>query len=259
MGFLTGKRALITGIASKRSIAWGIASAMHEQGAELAFTYQSDRLLSRVQECAAALNSNIVLECDVEQDTSIDTLFTNLHQHWHSFDILVHSIGFAPKEQISGDFLENITRKGFHTAHDISAYSFPALAKAATPMLNTGASLIALTYLGAIQAMPSYNTMGLAKASLEASIRYAAQSLGSKGIRVNGISAGPIKTLASAGVSDFKKMLSHVENVSPLRENVTIEEVGNTAAFLASDLASGITSEIIYVDKGYRNIGMPRL
>lgn len=259
MAFLEGKRALITGIASQRSIAWGIAQAMHAQGAELAFTYQSERLKSRVESCANELSSNIVIECDVQSDASIHQLFSELKQHWNEFDILVHSIGFAPKEQISGDFLDNITREGFQTAHDISAYSFPALAKTAKPMLSSKASLIALTYLGAVQAMPSYNTMGLAKASLEAAIRYTAQSLGSDGIRVNGISAGPIKTLAAAGVKDFKKMLEHVEKTSPLNENVTIEEVGNAAAFLCSDLASGITSEIIYVDKGYRNMGMPRL
>lgn len=259
MSFLQGKRALITGIASQRSIAWGIAQAMHEQGAELAFTYQSERLKSRVEDCANKLSSNIVIECDVQSDSSINRLFTELKQYWDQFDILVHSIGFAPKEQISGDFLDNITRQGFQTAHDISAYSFPALAKSAKPMLSAQASLIALTYLGAVQAMPSYNTMGLAKASLEAAIRYTAQSLGQDGIRVNGISAGPIKTLAAAGVKDFKKMLEHVEKTSPLNENVTIEEVGNVAAFLGSDLALGITSEIIYVDKGYRNMGMPRL
>lgn len=259
MSFLQGKRALITGIASQRSIAWGIAQAMHEQGAELALTYQSERLKSRVEDCAKQLSSNILLECDVQNDTSIQNLFVALKQHWDTFDILVHSIGFAPKEQISGDFLDNITREGFQTAHDISAYSFPALAKASKPMLSDSASLIALSYLGAVQAMPNYNTMGLAKASLEAAIRYTAQSLGKDGIRVNGISAGPIKTLASAGVRDFKKMLEHVQKTSPLNENVTIEEVGHVAAFLSSDLASGITSEIIYVDKGYRNMGMPRL
>lgn len=259
MSFLKGKRALITGIASQRSIAWGIAQAMHQQGAELAFTYQSERLKSRVIDCANELSSNIVIECDVQDDDSIAHLFTELKSHWDAFDILIHSIGFAPKDQISGDFLTNITREGFQVAHDVSAYSFPALAKAARPMLSNTASLIALTYLGAVQAMPSYNTMGLAKASLEAAIRYTAQSLGKDGIRVNGISAGPIKTLAAAGVRDFKKMLEHVQNTSPLNENVTIEDVGNVAAFLGSDLASGITSEIIYVDKGYRNMGMPTL
>jgi enoyl-[acyl-carrier protein] reductase I len=259
MGFLQGKRALITGVASNRSIAWGIAEAMHEQGAELAFTYQNDRLKQRVEQCAAEFNSQIVLPCDVESDDSIQTLFSELKTHWGKFDIIVHSIGFAPRDQISGDFLDNVTREGFQIAHDISAYSFPALAKAAKPMLREGGSLIALTYLGAVQAMPNYNVMGLAKASLEASIRYTAQSLGPLGIRVNGISAGPIKTLAAAGVANFRKMLDHVEETAPLRRNVTTEDVGNTAAFLASNLAAGITSEILYVDNGYHNVGMPNL
>jgi enoyl-[acyl-carrier protein] reductase I len=259
MGFLQGKRALITGVASNRSIAWGIAEAMHKQGAELAFTYQNDRLKQRVEQCAAEFNSQIVLPCDVESDDSIQTLFSELKTHWGKFDIIVHSIGFAPRDQISGDFLDNVTREGFQIAHDISAYSFPALAKAAKPMLREGGSLIALTYLGAVQAMPNYNVMGLAKASLEASIRYTAQSLGPLGIRVNGISAGPIKTLAAAGVANFRKMLDHVEETAPLRRNVTTEDVGNTAAFLASNLAAGITSEILYVDNGYHNVGMPNL
>lgn len=259
MGFLQGKRALITGVASNRSIAWGIAEAMYQQGAELAFTYQNDRLKQRVEQCAQEFNSVIVLPCDVESDESIAELFNDLKQHWDDFDIIVHSIGFAPRDQISGDFLDNVTREGFSIAHDISAYSFPALAKAAKPMLCKGGSLIALTYLGAVQAMPNYNVMGLAKASLEASIRYTAQSLGPLGIRVNGISAGPIKTLAAAGVENFRKMLDHVEETAPLRRNVTTQDVGNTAAFLASNLAAGITSEILYVDNGYHNVGMPNL
>lgn len=259
MSFLSGKRALITGVASNRSIAWGIAEAMHKQGAELAFTYQNERLKKRVDECAANFNSSIVLPCDVESDDSIDALFSELKQHWDQFDILVHSIGFAPRDQIAGDFLNNITREGFGIAHDISAYSFPALAKAARPMLRQDGALLALTYLGSVKAMPNYNVMGLAKASLEASVRYAAQSLGPEGIRVNGISAGPIKTLAASGVANFRKMLEHVEETTPMRRNVTTEDVGNAAAFLCSDLARGITSEIIYVDNGYRNVGMPNL
>lgn len=259
MGFLTGKRALITGVASNRSIAWGIAEAMHQQGAELAFTYQNDRLKDRVSQCAEQCESSIVIPCDVTFDESITDLFAELNTHWEQFDILVHCIGFAPRDQISGDFLGNITREGFQIAHDISAYSLPALAKGAQSMFSDRASVIALTYLGAVQAMPNYNVMGLAKASLEASIRYTAQSLGPKGIRVNGISAGPIKTLAAAGVANFRKMLDHVEETAPLRRNVTTEDVGNTAAFLASDLSAGITSEIIYVDGGYHNVGMPNL
>lgn len=259
MGFLQGKRALITGVASKRSIAWGIAEAMHKQGADIALTYQNERLKKRVDQCAEACDTRIVIPCDVESDESIAQVFTELEKHWDSFDILVHCIGFAPGDQLEGDFLDNISREGFQVAHDISAYSLPALAKAAKPVLREGASIIALTYLGSLQAIPNYNVMGLAKASLEASIRYAAQSLGPSGIRVNGISAGPIRTLAASGVANFRKMLDHVAETAPLKRNVSIEEVGNTAAFLASDLASGITSEVIYVDNGYRNVGIPQL
>ncbi len=259
MSFLDGKRALITGVASKRSIAWGIAEAMHQQGAALAFSYQNERLKPRVEQCAAAVGSDIVLPCDVAADASIAQLFEQLGEHWDGFDILVHCIGFAPRDQIAGDFLHNITREGFHIAHDISAYSLPALAKAAQPLLRERGAIVALTYLGAVQAMPNYNVMGLAKASLEASIRYTAQSLGPLGIRVNGISAGPVKTLAASGVANFKAMLEHVEHTAPLRRNVSTEDIGNAAAFLASDLAAGITSEIIYVDNGYHNVGMPSL
>lgn len=256
MGILDGKRALITGVASTRSIAWGVAEALRAQGAEIALTYQNERLKTRVDECAQAVGSNIVLPCDVASDESITTLFSELSNHWEQFDILVHCIGFAPRDQISGDFVDNITREGFHIAHDISAYSLPALAKAARGMLNPGSSIIALTYLGSVRAIPNYNVMGLAKASLEAAIRYSAQALGEDNIRVNGISAGPIKTLAAAGIANFRTMLEHVAQASAIKRNVTPEDVGKAAAFLASDLASGVTSEILYVDNGYHNTGM---
>ncbi len=257
MGFLHGKKALITGVASNRSIAWGIAQAMHREGAELAFTYQGDKLKGRVEEMAAQLGSNIVLPCDVTSDSEIDSLFAGLRKHWDSLDILVHSIGFAPRELLQGGYLESVTREGFGIAHDISAYSFAALSKAALPMMEgRQASLLTMTYLGAERAVPMYNVMGPAKASLEANVRFMAADLGPQGIRVNGISAGPIKTLAAAGIKGFRSMLGSAEQIAPLRRNVTIEEVGNVAAFLCSDLASGITGEITYVDAGYNVMGM---
>ena len=257
MGFLENKKALIIGVASNRSIAWGIAQAMHQQGAELAFTYQNDRLQSRVEKMAQDCSSSIVLPCDVASDDNISALFTQLGEHWSEFDILVHSVAFAPKEELEGDFVERTTRAGSMMAHDISSYSLTALAKAARPMLQGHASaILSLSYLGAEKAMPNYNVMGLAKASLEANTRYMAYALGPDGIRVNCISAGPIRTLAAAGSGDFRKMLEHVEQNAPLRKNVTIEEVGNAAAFLCSDLASGITGEVTYVDAGYNIVGM---
>ncbi|EIJ34270.1 enoyl-ACP reductase FabI [Thiothrix nivea] len=257
MGFLAGKRALITGIASDRSIAYGIAAAMHREGAELAFTYQNDKLKSRVEKTAAAFGSSIVIHCDVATDESIEAAFTELGTHWDGLDIVVHSIAFAPKEQLSGSIVDNTTREGSQIAHDISAYSFLALARYAKPMMaGRNGSLLALSYLGAIAAIPNYNVMGMAKASLEASVRFMAADLGPQGIRVNAISAGPIRTLAAAGISGFKKMLDFFEKYAPLRRNVTIEEVGNTAAFLCSDLASGITGEITYVDGGWNILGM---
>lgn len=257
MGFLENKKALIIGAASNRSIAWGIAQAMHQQGAELAFTYQNDRLQSRVEKMAQDCSSSIVLPCDVASDDNISALFTQLGEHWSEFDILVHSVAFAPKEELEGDFVERTTRAGSMMAHDISSYSLTALAKAARPMLQGHASaILSLSYLGAEKAMPNYNVMGLAKASLEANTRYMAYALGPDGIRVNCISAGPIRTLAAAGIGDFRKMLEHVEQNAPLRKNVTIEEVGNAAAFLCSDLASDITGEVTYVDAGYNIVGM---
>jgi enoyl-[acyl-carrier protein] reductase I len=257
MGFLQGKRALIVGIASERSIATGIAEAMHREGAELAFSYQNERLKSRVEEAAQEFGSDIVLPCDVASDTEIAALFDMLDQRWGRLDILVHSVGFAPRESIQGDFLDSISREAFNIAHDISSYSLAALAKAARPLMRGHESaVLTLSYLGAMRAMANYNVMGLAKASLEANVRYLARCLGPEGIRVNAISAGPIRTLAASGVSNFRKMLEHVEEASPLRRNVTIEQVGNVAAFLCSDLASGVTGEITYVDSGYNVLGM---
>lgn len=257
MGFLHGKRALVTGIASQRSIAWGIANAMHREGAQLAFSYPNERMRDRVDEAANAFGSNIVLPCDVAEDAQIDQLFAELGKHWDGFDILVHSIGFAPREAIQGQFLDNLTRENFAVAHDISSYSLAALAKAARPMMaGRGGAILTLSYLGAERALSNYNVMGLAKASLEANVRYLAFNLGPEGTRVNAISAGPVKTLAAAGIANFRKMLEHVEENAPLRRSVTIDEVGNTGAFLCSDLASGITGEIVYVDGGYNILGM---
>jgi enoyl-[acyl-carrier protein] reductase I len=258
MGFLAGKRFLITGLLSNRSIAYGIARACHAQGAELAFSYVGERFKQRTQEFANEFGSSLLFDCDVGNDEQITAMFEHLAQTWPQFDGFVHSIGFAPREAIAGDFLEGLSREGFRVAHDISAYSFPALAKAARPLLRPGAALLTLSYLGAERAVPSYNTMGLAKASLEASVRYLAASLGPQGVRVNGISAGPIKTLAASGIKGFGKMLDVVGSQSALGRNVTIEDVGNVAAFLLSDLAAGVTAEITYVDGGFsKMMGMP--
>ena len=251
MGFLTGKKLLITGVLSNRSIAYGIAKACHAQGAELAFSYVGERFKDRITEFAADFDSKLIFDCDVGDDAQIEKLFTDLSAHWPKFDGFVHSIGYAPREAIAGNFLDGLTRENFRIAHDISAYSFPAMAKAALPYLNDTASLLTLTYLGGVRVVPSYNTMGLAKASLESSVRYLADAVGAKGIRVNGLSAGAIKTLAASGIKDFGKLLGNVANASPLRRNVTIEDVGNVAAFLLSDLAGGVTAEITYVDGGF--------
>ena len=251
MGFLAGKRFLITGVLSNRSIAYGIARACRREGAELAFSYVGERFRDRVAEFAAEFDSTLLFDCDVASDEQIDAMFNQLGETWPQFDGFVHSIGFAPREAIAGDFLDGLSREGFRIAHDISSYSFPALAKAAAPRLTPKAALLTLSYLGAIRSVPSYNTMGLAKASLEASVRYLAASLGPKGVRVNGISAGPIKTLAASGIKGFGKILDVVEQNAPLRRNVTIDDVGNVAAFLLSDLAAGVTSEITYVDGGF--------
>jgi enoyl-[acyl-carrier protein] reductase I len=257
MGFLAGKKALITGVASDRSIATGVAEACLREGAELAFTYQGERLKSRVVDFAAECGSKIVLPLDVAEDKQIDEVFAELKNQWGALDILVHSIGFAPREQLAGKYLDAVTREGYRIAHDISAYSFAALGKAAKPlMLGRAGAMLTLTYLGAVKAVPFYNVMGPAKASLEANVRFMAAELGEDNIRVNGISAGPIKTLAAAGIAGFRSMLGHYEKAAPLRRSVTIDEVGNAAAFLCSDLASGITGEIMYVDGGYNIVGM---
>jgi enoyl-[acyl-carrier protein] reductase I len=254
MGFLAGKRILLTGLLSNRSIAYGIAQACKREGAELAFTYVGERFKDRIEEFAKEFGSSLVFPCDVADDAQIEALFANLKSHWDSLDGVVHSIGFAPREAIAGDYLDGLSRENFRIAHDISAYSFSALAKAALPMLSDDAALLTLTYLGAEKVVPNYNTMGLAKAALEASVRYLAASLGSKGIRVNGISAGPIKTLAASGIKGFGKILDFVEENAPLRRNVTVEQVGNVAAFLLSDLAAGITAEITHVDSGFNAV-----
>ena len=254
MGFLAGKRLLITGLLNNRSIAYGIARACRREGAELAFSYQGDRFKERIAEFAAEFGSQLTFDCDVGNDAQIEALFAELGQAWPEFDGFVHSIGFAPREAIAGDFLDGLTRENFRIAHDISAYSFPAMAKAAAPRLRQGASLLTLTYLGAVRYVPNYNTMGLAEASLEASVRYLAHSLGSKGVRVNGISAGPIKTLAASGIKDFGKLLADFAATAPIRRTVTIEDVGNVAAFLLSDLAAGVSAEITYVDGGFSQV-----
>jgi enoyl-[acyl-carrier protein] reductase I len=252
MGFLHNKKFLITGLLSNRSIAYGIAKAMQREGAALAFTYQGDGIKDRVLKLAAEFGSDIVLPCDVASDDEIDKLFADLGARWNELDGLVHSIAFAPREALAGAFLDGLTREAFRVAHEVSSYSFAALAKAALPLMaGRNAALLTLTYLGAVRSVPNYNVMGLAKASLEANVRYLAQNLGPQGIRVNGISAGPIKTLAAAGISGFGKILKFVEETAPLRRNVTTDEVGNVAAFLMSDLASGVSGEITYVDCGF--------
>lgn len=257
MGFLAGKRALIVGVASDRSIAWGVAKAMHREGAELAYTYQTDRLRSRVEKLGAETHSSIFLPCDVASDQEITDVFNRLGQQWDGLDIIVHCVAYAPREQLTGSILDTITREGFLVAHDISAYSFAGLAKAGRPLMQgRSGALLTLTYLGAMRAVPNYNIMGPAKASLEATVRYMAQALGPEGIRVNAISAGPIRTLAAAGISDFRKMLDFYARMAPLGRGVSIDEVGNVAAFLCSDLASGITGEITYVDGGFNAVAL---
>ena len=260
MGFLHGKRALITGIASERSIASGIAEAMHREGAELAFTYQNDKLKTRVEKAAAEYGSDIVIPLDVADDAQIAACFEQLGRHWDGFDILVHAIAFAPREAIAGQFLDGLTRESFAIAHDISAYSLAALAKAARPLMRgRDAAILTLTYLGSERVLQGYNVMGVAKASLEATVRYLAGNLGPEGIRVNAVSAGPIRTLAASGIAGVRKILGHVEDSAPLRRTVSIEDVGNVAAFLCSDLARGVTGEVTYVDAGYHILGMTGL
>jgi enoyl-[acyl-carrier protein] reductase I len=261
MGFLAGKRALIVGVASDRSIAWGVARAMHREGAELAFTFQNEKLKTRVDKLATEAGSDIVLPCDVGTDEAIDATFASLGERWEHLDIIVHSVAFAPREQLGGMYLDVITRDGFRQAHEISSYSFAALARAGRPLMRgRNGALLTLSYIGAVRSMPGYNVMGLAKASLEANVRYMARSLGPEGIRVNAVSAGPIKTLAGAGIKGLRTMMNFYERSAPLERGVTIDEVGNAGAFLCSDLASGITGEITYVDGGFNTVAIgPRL
>ncbi len=252
MGFLQGKRALIVGLASNRSIAWGIARAMHREGAELAFTYQNEKLRERVDKMADEVDSQLTMPCDVASDEEIDRAFDRLGDSWDGLDAIIHSVAFAPREQLDAEYLGKLTRDGFRIAHEISSYSFAGLAKSGLEMMRgRNGALLALSYLGAVRAIPNYNVMGLAKASLEANVRYVARDLGPEGIRANALSAGPIRTLAASGISDFRKLLEYNERMAPLRRNVTIEEVGNAAAFLCSDLASGITGQVLYVDGGF--------
>ncbi|MBK5931061.1 enoyl-ACP reductase FabI [Halochromatium salexigens] len=257
MGFLSDKRILITGVASNRSIAWGVAQAMHREGATLAFTYQGDKLKDRVEDLASQCEAELVLPLDVSSDEEIHACLTTLGEHWDALDGIVHSIAFAPKDQLEGDYVDSVTREGFAAAHDISSYSLAALAKAGRPLMQgRNGAILTMSYLGAVRAVPNYNVMGIAKASLEANVRYLAASLGPEGTRVNAVSAGPIRTLAAAGIADFRSMLKQVEERTPLRRNVTIDEVGNAGAFLCSDLASGITGDVLYVDTGYHILGL---
>jgi enoyl-[acyl-carrier protein] reductase I len=260
MSLLSNKRALIVGLISDRSIAAGIAQAFHREGAELAFTYQSDKFKARIDSLINGWNTQLSFPCDVSSDIEIQSVFDKLAQHWDGLDIIVHSVAYAPGDQLEGDYLTQVNREGFRIAHEISSYSFAALAKAAQPLMqNRSGSLLTLSYLGAERVVTNYNVMGLAKASLEANVRYMANSLGPKGIRVNAISAGPIRTLAASGIKNFRKMLNHNEKITPLRQNVTIDQVGNAAAFLCSDYASGITGEVLHVDAGFHCVGMAEL
>lgn len=257
MGFLQDKLALVVGVASNRSIAWGVAQAMHREGAKLAFTYQGEKLERRVRDLAGSLESTLVLPCDVASDTEISAVFEEIGKQWGGLDIIVHSVAFAPREQLEGSYIDAVTREGFAVAHDISSYSLAALAKAGRPLMQgRKGAIVSMSYLGAVRTVPHYNAMGVAKASLEANVRYLAESLGPEGTRVNAVSAGPIRTLAASGISDFRSMLSYVEERTPLRRNVSIDEVGNAAAFLCSDLASGVTGDVLYVDSGYHILGM---
>ncbi|HKT73004.1 MAG TPA: enoyl-ACP reductase [Steroidobacteraceae bacterium] len=257
MGFLAGKRAFIVGVATDRSIAWGIAQAMHREGAELAFSYINDRMKERVEPLAQSLGSKLTMPLDVTADDQVDSAFELLEREWGQLDIVVHAVAYAPREAMTGGFTDATSREAFRVAHDISSYSFTALARGAKPLMaGRAGALLTLSYLGAVRSIPSYNVMGLAKASLEANVRFLAGDLGPSGLRVNGISAGPVKTLAAAGIPGFRKMLNRVAEVAPLRRNVTLEDVGNAGAFLCSDLAAGITGEILYVDSGFNTVGM---
>ncbi len=257
MGFMQGRKALIVGLATDRSIAWGIARAMRREGAELAFTYQNDRIKDRVTQLAGQVDSSVVMPMDVSIDAEIDAAFAGIREAWGGLDVIVHAVAFAPREALTGGFVEATTRENFRVAHDVSSYSLTALARAGLPLMEgRSGALLTLSYLGAVRSVPAYNVMGLAKASLEANVRFLAADLGPKGIRVNAISAGPIKTLAAAGIPGFRKMLHHVEKAAPLRRSVSTDDVGNAAAFLCSDLAAGVTGEVMYVDGGYSQVGM---
>jgi enoyl-[acyl-carrier protein] reductase I len=257
MAILSGKRALIVGVATERSIAWGIAQAMHSHGAELAFSYANDTFKERVEPLAASIGSKLLMPLDVQLDDQIDAAFALIKREWEQIDIVVHAVAFAPREALSGSFTANTSREAFRIAHDVSSYSFTALARGAAPLMQGRAgALLTLSYLGAERSIPNYNVMGLAKASLEANVRFLASDLGPQNIRVNGISAGPIKTLAAAGIGGFRKMLAQVAQIAPMRRNVTLEDVGNAATFLCSEMAAGITGEILYVDNGFSNVGM---
>src|SRR5580658_6605091 len=257
MGILSGRRALIVGVATERSIAWGIAQAMHAHGAELAFSYANDTFKERVEPLAASIGSKLLMPLDVQLDEQIDAAFALLKREWRQIDVVVHAVAFAPREALSGSFTANTSREAFRIAHDVSSYSFTALARAAVPLMQGRAgALLTLSYLGAERSIPNYNVMGLAKASLEANVRFLAADLGPQNIRVNAISAGPVKTLAAAGIGGFRKMLGQVAQIAPMRRNVTLEDVGNAATFLCSDMAAGITGEILYVDNGFSNVGM---
>jgi enoyl-[acyl-carrier protein] reductase I len=256
MGILAGKRALIVGVATERSIAWGIAQAMQQQGATLALSYANDRFKERVVPLADSIGARLTMPLDVTDDAQVEAAFALIKREWGSLDILVHAVAFAPAEALSGSFLANTSREAFRVAHDVSSYSLTALARAATPLMTGGGAILTLSYLGAVRSVPGYNVMGLAKASLEANVRFLAADLGPQNIRVNAISAGPIKTLAAAGVGGLRKMMAHVAEVAPLRRNVTIEDVGNAAAFLCSPMAAGVTGDVLYVDSGFSTVGM---
>jgi enoyl-[acyl-carrier protein] reductase I len=257
MGMLTGKRALIVGVATERSIAWGIAQSMHAHGAELAFSYANDTFKERLEPLAASIGSKLLMPLDVQFDEQIDAAFELIRREWSQIDILVHAVAFAPREALAGSFTANTSREAFRVAHDVSSYSFAALARGAAPLMHgRSGAMLTLSYLGAVRSIPNYNVMGLAKASLEANVRFLAADLGPRNIRVNAISAGPIKTLAAAGVGGFRKMLTQVAQAAPLRRNVRTEDVGNAATFLCSEMAAGITGEILYVDNGFSTVGM---
>ena len=254
-GIMKGKRGIVMGVANDRSIAWGIASAAAKQGAELAFTYQGDALEKRVRPLAESIGSNIIIQCDVSSDKAIDEAFLLLKEKWDNIDFLVHAIAYSDKEELKGEYLDT-TRENFYKTMDISVYSFTAVAQRAAAMMPNGGSMITLTYYGAEKVMPHYNVMGVAKAALESSVRYLAADLGGDKIRVNSLSAGPIKTLAASGIGDFRYILKWNQYNSPLRRNVTLDDVGGSGVYLLSDLSAGVTGETHHIDCGYHVVGM---